>query len=433
MRIYNSQEEVEKDVVNWVLKVDDDVTFNFDLIMDIDIIAHNINVYNFYVHNIDAHNINSYNIMAIDINANNIDAIDISVTGNVNVNNITAISIYANNINANYLKVYDVNARNNINAKNIHADTVKANNVNYIKKIKILDAFAWIGGFSLALEQSIGKENVEHIGFSEIDKFAKAVYKKHFPAAPDLWDITKINIEKLPNFNLLTGGFPCQDISVAWKQNLAGGRTVLVEYLLQILEKKQPDYFIFENVKNLLSKRFTEFFESIIDRIKKAGYDVKFKVLNTKDFWLPQNRQRVFIVWSLQGLKKFEFPQGEELKIFLKDILEEKVDSEFYLTENHFLKDLINDKNVRIKEFSKFNQDNIFCWKNDIVPSLTAWDGYNRPKTFTRRLTPIECERLQWFPDNWTSVATKRQRYKQIWNAISVPVVKAIFNNLINK
>ena len=125
--------------------------------------------------------------------------------------------------------------------------------------IKHLDCFAGAWWFSLALEQAVWKENIEHIWFSEIDKFAIQTYQKNFPWVKNLWDISKIDIAALPDFNLLTWWFPCQDVSVAGKQNLQWGRTVLVEYLLQILEQKQPEYFVFENVKWLLSKKFNTF------------------------------------------------------------------------------------------------------------------------------------------------------------------------------
>jgi len=167
-----------------------------------------------------------------------------------------------------------------------------------MKKIRYLDCFAGVWGFALALEQSIGKDNIEHLWYSEIDKFASIVYENHFPWTKNYWDITQIDIDNLPDFDLLTGGFPCTDVSVAGKQNLEWGRTVLVEYLLQILEKKQPKYFVFENVKGLMSKKFDTFRESIFERIAEAGYNLAYDLLNTKDFGLPQNRSRIFIIWA---------------------------------------------------------------------------------------------------------------------------------------
>ena len=151
-------------------------------------------------------------------------------------------------------------------------------------KIKILDTFTGVAGFSLALEQELGRENVEHIGFSEIEKDAEKILKVRYPEVKNYGDITKIDIKNLPDFNLLTGGFPCQDVSVSGKQTLEGGRTILVEYLLRILEEKQPENFIFENVKALTGKKWKVFFNSIITRIQEAGYNLEYKVLDTKEF-----------------------------------------------------------------------------------------------------------------------------------------------------
>lgn len=373
--------------------------------------------------------------------------------------------------------------------------------------IKILDAFAWVWGFSLALQQSIGEENVEHIGFCEIDKFAKQVYQEHFPKAPDLWDITKLDIDNLPDFDLLTGWFPCQDVSVSGKQDLSGGRTVLVEYLLQILEKKQPKYFIFENVKWLLNKKHEVFLNSIFERMHKAGYHIAYEILNTKDFWIPQNRERVFMVWSLvrDNIRYFIFPRWQELTIFLKDILEKEVEEKFYMTNEQYNK-LSYDSIKRIYDSIAPTLDTAQWWhrqpkiitnvnpsgngvngnvyRTDTeAPTLTTnkWEGIkivnatkkwyihgyewdwvvlDNPNSKTKRwrvknnmswtlmcsdhnwvitedlrirkLTPTEYERLQGFPDTWsTEFVSNSQAYKQMWNAVSVPVVKAIFDNLL--
>lgn len=374
--------------------------------------------------------------------------------------------------------------------------------------MKHLDCFAGAGGFSLALKQAIGE--VETIGFSEIDKFAIQTYQKNFPWIPNFWDISKIDIANLPDFDVLTGWFPCQDVSVAGKQNLEWWRTILVEYLLQMLEIKKPKYFVFENVKGLMSKKFTTFRNSIFDRIHEAGYEYDVKVLNTRNFWIPQNRERVFIVWSY-GKLDFEFPKWEELQVFLKDIIEF-----WFYNNNNKLKDEIivkssieqvkvrkhalnieklktclrEHKKISINEISKklnepktlvehwFRKDNCFSipwehlwvklkvllkietaefdkwitefeirdWKFDmanrvylinwISPTLTTITGWKQKKIIDdneqiRELTPIECERLQGFPDNWTLWVSNSQRYKQMWNAISINPVREIFRNLI--
>jgi len=325
--------------------------------------------------------------------------------------------------------------------------------------IKLLDTFAWVWWFHLWLERAIWKENIECIWFSEIDKFAKQVYIDRFPWTKDLWSISDLDIDNLEDFDLLTWWFPCQDVSVAWKQNLDWWRTVLVEYLLQILEKKKPKYFIFENVKGLMGKKFTEFRESIFDRINNAWYFFQYKVLNTKDFWLPQNRERVFIVWCL-NLKddiNFEFPQWKELTTFLKDILEEEVDSKYYMTVEQY-KNLNFESLQRLYDDIALTLDTSQWWHRQpkilvnkfnkrimLKISWTLWcyawftnkQWYQviEWKHKIRKLTPTEYARLQWFPDNWsTDYVSNTQAYKQMWNTVSIPVVEAIFKSLfINK
>lgn len=339
-------------------------------------------------------------------------------------------------------------------------------------KIKLFDAFAWVWGFHIWLSNSIWKENVELIWFSEIDKFAKQTYLKNFPGSKDFWDIKKIDIVAMPDIDILTGWFPCQDVSVAWKQNLDWWRTILVEYLLRILEEKKPRYFIFENVRWFLSKKFQNFRESIFERIEEAWYNFRFDILNTKDYWLPQNRERVFIVWVYWYWNNFyTIPEKQELEIFLKDILEENVDECFFLSKKQYdslsfdsLKRVYEDisptlttsewwhrqPKIRIKNAtkkgyiemdpgdwialdnpnSKTKRSRVkkwLCWTltcNDF--NWVMWEDYK-----IRKLTPLEYERLQGFPYGWTEWVSNTQRYKQMGNAVSVPVVENIFNNLL--
>ena len=300
-----------------------------------------------------------------------------------------------------------------------------------MKKIKLLDTFAWVWWFHLALEQSIWKENIECIWYSEIDKFASSVYENHFPWTKNYWDITKIDIENLPELDLLTGGFPCTDVSVAGKWDLTKWRTILVEYLLQILEKKQPKYFVFENVKWLMSKKFDTFRESIFERMRDAWYEVTIEVLNTKDFWLPQNRERVFMVWKLSPHTWiYHFPIWQELTTFLKDILEEEVEEKYYLNEKQIEK-IENSNFVQEKRrIQKWNTCETLlardykdpkCTKvlynlfnnrvmKDISWTLWTWSWLTNKqwymvvgKTNIRKLTPTEYARLQGFPDNWST------------------------------
>lgn len=252
-----------------------------------------------------------------------------------------------------------------------------------MKKVRLFDTFSGIGGFHLALEQSFWKENIELVGFSEIDKYAIQTYLKNFPGSKNFWSISELDIAALPDFDLLTGWFPCQDVSVAWKQDLSNGRTILVEYLSQILEQKQPEYFVFENVKGLLSKKFKPFFGLILERIKNAWYTVEYKILNTKEHWIPQNRERVYIVGRRWPLFDFRFPEKEELTIFLKDILEDEVEEKFYLSDETF------------EKLKKFESNARIC--EDVCSTLNTMQGWHRqPKIIERQHWNMKAQEYFW-------------------------------------
>lgn len=140
------------------------------------------------------------------------------------------------------------------------------------------------------------------VGFSEIDKYAKSIYQHHFPNHPDLGDATQINPDKLPDFDLLVAGFPCQAFSIAGKgRGFCDPRGTLFFEILRILEAKKPETLLLENVRGLLSNDKGRTFQTIIRLLTNIGYDLQWQVLNTKDFGVPQNRERVFIVGHLGG------------------------------------------------------------------------------------------------------------------------------------
>ena len=223
--------------------------------------------------------------------------------------------------------------------------------------LKLLSLFTGIGAFEKALEKlSI---NYELVGFSEIDKFAIKSYCTihNVPENKNLGDITKIDIANIPEFDIMTWGFPCQDISIAGRMEgiKEGTRSGLFYEGYKILKAKMPKYSIIENVKNLTSQRFKEQFNAILKDIEQLGYTNYWKVLNAKDYGVPQNRERVFIVSIRNDIKsEFEFPLPVELKIKLKDILEDSVDEKFYLSENG-LGRLIKKNNKLLKDFKNPN------------------------------------------------------------------------------
>jgi DNA (cytosine-5)-methyltransferase 1 len=208
--------------------------------------------------------------------------------------------------------------------------------------MKILELFNGYGTASFALKRL--QIPYELVGYSDIDKYANQCFKQnHCPDDIDdklrLGDVTKINPNELPDFDLLTGGFPCQAFSVAGKRlGELDPRGTLFYEIIRIAEVKQPKYMLLENVKGLTNKSFEKTFRKILSEIRRIGYEVYFKILNTKDFGIPQNRERIWFVCFRKDLSQaefngFHFPQPEPLKLCIKDILEENVDKKFYLSE----------------------------------------------------------------------------------------------------
>ena len=213
------------------------------------------------------------------------------------------------------------------------------------KMMKMLSLFSGIGAFEAALD-NIGID-FELVGYCEIDKYASKSYSAihGVPESMNYGDITKIDEKKLPkDIDLITYGFPCQDISLAGKQkglfNEDGSQTRsgLFFEALRIIEETKPKIAIAENVKNLVGKKFKEQFEIVLSSLEQAGYNNYWKVLNAKDYGIPQNRERVFIVSIRKDIDTgvFEFPEGYELKLRLKDLLEDGVDEKFYLSDKMF-------------------------------------------------------------------------------------------------
>ena len=208
--------------------------------------------------------------------------------------------------------------------------------------IKLLSLFSGIGAFEKALT-NLGVQ-YEVVNYCEIDKYASKSYSAihGIPESKNLWDITKVNVLNLPkDIDLLTYGFPCQDISLAGKQkgmfNEDGTltRSGLFFKALDIIECVKPKIAIAENVKALTSKKFTEEFKIVLDSLEKAGYHNYWQVLNAKDYGIPQNRERVFIVSIRKDIDHymFEFPKPYSLEKRLKDFLEPHVDEKYFLSD----------------------------------------------------------------------------------------------------
>lgn len=201
-------------------------------------------------------------------------------------------------------------------------------------KLRVFEAFAGYGSQSMALRR-LGID-FEVVGISEIDKYAIQAYMAVHGDTPNYGDISKIDWGSVPDFDFLTYSFPCTDISIAGQQKgLAEGsgtRSSLLWECRKAIEAKRPKYLLMENVKNLVSKKFIPHLKEWIRFLEGQGYSNYTKVLNAKDFGVPQNRERVFMV-SILGDASFHFPKPFTLEKRLKDVLEQDVDESFYLRE----------------------------------------------------------------------------------------------------
>ena len=215
--------------------------------------------------------------------------------------------------------------------------------------IKVFEAFAGIGTQRMAL-RNLGIEH-EVVAIAEIDKFAIASYEAIHGEVNNLGDISKIKTEDIADHDLFTYSFPCQDISIAGKQaglkEGAGTRSGLLWECEKVIEGKRPKYLLMENVKNLVGKKFKADFDKWLERLEELGYTNYWQVLNAKDYGIPQNRERVFVVSIFGEHEPYVFPKPIKLEKRLKDVLEDEVDEKFYLSQEQV---------DRIK-FSNFSQE----------------------------------------------------------------------------
>lgn len=204
--------------------------------------------------------------------------------------------------------------------------------------IRLLSLFSGIGAFESALRR--GGYQFETVNYCEIDPYAAKAYSQIHGISEDfnLHDVRTVNPLLMNNVNLVTYGFPCQDISVAGKQKgfeHDGERTRsgLFFEALRIIEFLQPEYAICENVKALTSKKFTAEFQTVLNGLSEAGYNNYWEVLNAKDYGIPQNRERIFIISIRKDIDTgtFTFPEKQELKLRVKDMLEPVVDEKYYI------------------------------------------------------------------------------------------------------
>ena len=250
--------------------------------------------------------------------------------------------------------------------------------------LRVFEAFAGYGSQSIAL-RNLGIE-YEVVAISEIDKYAIKAYEAIHGPTNNLGDICKINPSDIPNHDLFTYSFPCQDLSVAGKQaGLGKGtRSGLLYECEKIIEAKKPKYLLLENVKNLVGKKFKPQFDEWLDYLESLGYTNYWKVLNAKDYGVPQNRERVFVVSILGDRKPYKFADKIPLDKCIADILEDEVDEKYYLSEKIQKRFKITNQNKNIlgttkPDFRTIGQKDLVYDKNGIIGALLATD-YTQPK-----------------------------------------------------
>lgn len=321
--------------------------------------------------------------------------------------------------------------------------------------LKVLELFGGIGACSKALERlGIDYEIADYV---EIDKYAvksfNAIHNTNFEPQ----DITKW--DKDIDVDLVMHGSPCQDFSLAGLQ--AGGdegsgtRSSLMYETIRIVKKLKPKYVVWENVKNLLSKKHKHNFDSYLEIMESLGYKNYYQVLNAKDYGIPQNRERVFTISIRKDIDNgsFKFPEKQELKLKLKDMLEDNVPKEYYWNEQEINK-------LRTQKISKVK----YKWNNEVkkyiynekidltkIYSLNTYNNSYRELAHTittphnvwfilqnkkiRKTMPIENWRLMGFDDKDFEKAEKvnsnAQLYKQAGNSIVVNVLENILKNLL--
>ncbi|WP_424766265.1 DNA (cytosine-5-)-methyltransferase [Paenibacillus sp. sgz302251] len=378
---------------------------------------------------------------------------------------------------------------------------------------KFIELFAGVGGFRQALDELDG----ECVFASEIDPFAVKAYRALYDGAAELHgDITKIEAHDIPDHDVLVGGFPCQAFSVAGqRKGFEEARGTLFFEIARIASAKQPRLMLLENVKGLLSHDGGKTFETMCTVLNDIGYAIDFRVLNSKHYGVPQNRERIFICasrdaehsdWIVSGngveakakrraqdlgirTFNFDWPTNDTVTTRLRDILETNVDERYYLSEEKTAKVLVRLESApaaliaNIQQYSEgsgisytidanyakgtspgdigkgrrthvlqgieYSRKSGIGRELDQAHCLSAsdWRGLNRNQTQTavletspryriRKLTPLECWRLQGFSDeahNTVAAAgvSDSQRYKQAGNAVTVNVIRAIGERLV--
>ena len=309
-------------------------------------------------------------------------------------------------------------------------------------RLKVASFFAGVGGIDLGFK-TIGFKTV---WANELDEYAAKTFSSNFKATVVVKDIAKVNEKKIPGFDVLLAGFPCQPFSLAgYRKGFDDERGNVFFELIKVIAEKKPSIVFLENVKNLVGHDEGNTFKVIIEALNVHGYTVKHKVLNACEYGnIPQNRERIYVIGFLDHkvAEKFDFPNPIQLTTKLENVIDfdtEQDEKYYYRPEKckfyGELKENIKDSHTIYQWRRKYVREN----KSNVCPTLTAnmgTGGHNVPLIYTswgiRKLTPRECFNLQGFPIdfNLPSEMSNTRLYKQAGNSVVVTVIKRIAENI---
>ncbi len=312
--------------------------------------------------------------------------------------------------------------------------------------MKCIDLFAGVGGIRLGFERA----GFDTVFSNDFEPACKETFDLNFKK-PNLFveDINKVNIDNIPDFDILLGGFPCQPFSIAgYRKGFTDkGRGDLFFRIVDIIKQKKPKIVFLENVKNLKTHDNGKTFALIKKILEDSGYTIRSEIINTMHYGnTPQNRERIIIIGFLDKkvAERFKFPDKINLTKEIKDFLEKDVDNKYYYHDKLIypkLKNHITKKNTAYQWRRKYVREN----KSGVMPTLTAnmgTGGHNVPLVLDdkgiRKLTPKECFLFQGFPKSYKLPAIADSKlYKQAGNSVSVTVIERVAENiqkaLINK
>ena len=315
-----------------------------------------------------------------------------------------------------------------------------------MEKLKVASLFCGCGGTDVGLLGNfdfLGKHystnNMEIVYANDIDDNACKIFEENFGIKPDNRDIREVTSMELPDFDILTGGFPCQSFSIIAQNpkrlGVKDDRGKLFFEMCRILRDKQPKCFIAENVKGLLTANQRSAFPLILEEFKKSGYDVKYMILNSANYGVPQKRERVIIVGFRKDLNiDFVFPDqvitDEDLFEPLKKVIENSVDEKYFFSEK-----AVAGMMKKREKMNKGRAQDIEKPCNTVGAhlakvSLNSTDPVLFNGSRYRRFTPREVARIQSFPETFELIGTESAQYRALGNAIPPVMIWYVANKV---